>query len=70
MPFEENWTPRPDSDSERAVPATVRKMAPWDSDFHRNGRRPESDAAELAADEWIVGAMMGLYNDGIIDIND
>lgn len=68
MRLEENWTVRPDGDSERVMPATHRNMAPRDSAFYKNGREseadgPEPDAAEQAADGWVVWSIMRAYND-------
>lgn len=79
MRTEENWTPCPDCDSDRVVPATYRNMAPWDSVFFTNGNWPgaevpaaEADVAEPMADgradNWVVRSVMQHYNDiiGII----
>lgn len=75
MRFEGIWSAYPDSDSDRAVPASDRNTAPWDSAFAKNHHRPEPkvDAAEQVPDgqagKWLISAMMGCYNDiiGIID---
>jgi hypothetical protein len=74
MRVEEDWTPCPDCDSDRVVPATYRNMAPWDSAFAQDGHMPESvlPASEVDAGEhtpdgegagWIVSALMRHYND-------
>ncbi len=74
MRVEENWTPCPDCDSDRVVPATYRNMAPWDSAFAQDGHIPDSvlPASEVNPSEhtpdgedarWIAWAMMRLYND-------
>lgn len=72
MRVEEDWTPCPDCDSDRVVPATYRNMAPWDSAFARGGHLmdPEAttaEAREQASDgkavDWLVWALMEHYND-------
>lgn len=66
MHFEEKWTARPDSDSDRVVPATYRNMAllrqaqetAWDSISVGQRHRPDAempasevDAAEQMSDD-------------------
>ena len=68
MYFDDIWTPQPDSDGDRAVPATYRKMAPWESAFARNGHRHDagedrSDTGGQQSKDWILGSLMGVYND-------
>ena len=74
MRVEEDWTPCPDCDSDRVVPATYRSMAPWDSAFAQDEHLidPEAATADAEANErardsktvdWLVWALMEHYND-------